>query len=200
VTLEDGRQIRAADVTFKPRRPRRVVIVGDTSDPSGLIPIARHPRPDLVIHEATASNELRDFAMRTGHSTPAMAGRFAKSLGARSLVLTHLSPRFFQATPNNRRTRPDDDGNFTSTDVLVDQAREAFGSDSVLAAHDFMTLALPAGGLVEAGEDDDYVYVPPEISGRGMPPPGEPVVAGSQRRPRQTRGPHVDPPALDILK
>lgn len=33
-------------------------------------------------------------AAQAGHSTARMAGRFADALGARTLVLTHFSPRF----------------------------------------------------------------------------------------------------------
>ena len=49
---------------------------------------------DLLSHEATFSSEMGEKARIAQHSTSAMAGAFARRLGAAQLVLTHFSSRF----------------------------------------------------------------------------------------------------------
>ena len=51
---------------------------------------------DLLSHEATFSSEMGDKARIAQHSTSAMAGAFARRLGAAQLVLTHFSSRFLE--------------------------------------------------------------------------------------------------------
>ncbi|KAI8367792.1 beta-lactamase-like protein [Blakeslea trispora] len=92
-----------------PKRPgRQVVILGDTKDPSSLIPLVDHPT--LLVHEATnaltrldlvenkgAEVTLEQVEERTkshGHSTPQMAAAFAKQIGCKKLILTHFSARY----------------------------------------------------------------------------------------------------------
>lgn len=103
VTLTDGTVLQGP----QPRNGRKLVILGDTFDPSPMIPIAQDA--DLLIHEATNAH-LPDFmpstrdddtyesvqqtAMSRGHSTPQMAGAFAKRIGAASLILNHFSARY----------------------------------------------------------------------------------------------------------
>ncbi|KAF7777465.1 hypothetical protein Agabi119p4_3537 [Agaricus bisporus var. burnettii] len=90
---------------------RKVVILGDTCDPSPIIPLCSNPRPSLLIHEATDSTispetddagrlskrQLPDVMKTTlarGHSTTSMAGEFAKLVNAQMLVLNHIGSRF----------------------------------------------------------------------------------------------------------
>jgi len=87
------------------------VVLGDTYDPSSLIPLCQDPSPTLLIHEATDSTispgrdpngklSKRDLqkVMKTtlarGHSTPVMAGEFAKRVRAQALVLNHIGSRY----------------------------------------------------------------------------------------------------------
>jgi ribonuclease Z len=86
---------------------RKIVILGDTSDPSAIIPLCISPPPSLLVHEATdayiprtiqphAKRTAQDILRKTlerGHSTPAMAGEFALKVGAKMLVLNHISGR-----------------------------------------------------------------------------------------------------------
>eukprot|EP01037_Dinobryon_pediforme_P039139 gene39139-47540_t len=84
---------------------RKVVIMGDTCDGSGIRSIAMDA--DMLIHEATkaytpflndyagtSGQDVRREAIFQGHSTPEMAAEFADSIRAKRLVLTHFSPRF----------------------------------------------------------------------------------------------------------
>jgi ribonuclease Z len=49
---------------------------------------------DLLIHEATYSEEFVSEAREYGHSTASQAARTARDAGARRLLLTHFSSRF----------------------------------------------------------------------------------------------------------
>lgn len=87
------------------------MVLGDTYDPSPLIPLCQDPSPTLLIHEATdstispgrdvngkLSKRSMEVVMKTtlarGHSTPVMAGEFAKRVGAQALVLNHIGSRY----------------------------------------------------------------------------------------------------------
>ena len=92
--------------------PRTIVILGDTSDASALIPLLADGNPvSLLIHEATdacipshidkygttgknrTDASVKAKAIEKGHSTPAMAGEFARKVGAERLVLNHIGAR-----------------------------------------------------------------------------------------------------------
>ncbi|KZT30434.1 hypothetical protein NEOLEDRAFT_1125983 [Neolentinus lepideus HHB14362 ss-1] len=87
--------------------PRKLVVLGDTSNPAHLIPLCAHPSPSLLVHEATdafiptsvdpqskrGKELVLEKCMERGHSTPEMAGAFAKVIGAKRLVLNHLGAR-----------------------------------------------------------------------------------------------------------
>ncbi|CCM01765.1 uncharacterized protein FIBRA_03831 [Fibroporia radiculosa] len=101
--LSDGTILRGP-----PHRPgRKIVILGDTYDPSPIADLAFDA--DLLIHEATNAHlpgidpntktedtheSVRKRAMSRGHSTPQMAGLFAKRIRAKRLLLNHFSPRY----------------------------------------------------------------------------------------------------------
>jgi ribonuclease Z len=82
-------------------RGRKIVILGDTYDPFSLSYIAMDC--DVLIHECTnaALPSLKEdtknvelLAKSRGHSTPQMAGIFAKSINAKVLLLNHFSNRY----------------------------------------------------------------------------------------------------------
>lgn len=88
----EGRTIHAADVVGAPRAGRRVVYSGDTRPCRATVEQARDA--DLLVHDATFSEEEAERARATGHSTAREAAEVAKRAGARRLVLTHLSARY----------------------------------------------------------------------------------------------------------
>lgn len=102
-----------------PLRPgRKITVLGDTSDPGAIIPLA--VGSDVLIHEATnawlpgvdpLTKGSEDYAAveerskSRGHSTPEMAGRFARAIGLGErqeaeeqreglLILNHFSSRY----------------------------------------------------------------------------------------------------------
>lgn len=92
VTLADGRVIEPSALVGPARPGRRVVITGDTRPCEATIQAARNA--DLLIHEATFSDEEADRARETGHSTAREAATVARESGARRLLLTHISARY----------------------------------------------------------------------------------------------------------
>ncbi|GAB0491632.1 hypothetical protein MMPV_002886 [Pyropia vietnamensis] len=74
------------------RTLRKVVLLGDTADSSAIAAAAEDA--DLLVHEATFASALADKAAIAAHSTAAMAGAFARAVGARRLHLTHFSSRY----------------------------------------------------------------------------------------------------------
>lgn len=92
-TTDSGKLVRSADYFAPARNSRKIVILGDTFDPRNISSLAMNA--DVLVHEATCSNEERNIALEYGHSTSGMAGEFAKKIKAKNLILTHFSPRNF---------------------------------------------------------------------------------------------------------
>lgn len=93
VKLPDGRTIISSKYMTKPRKGRKIVILGDTCDPRGIAELAMDA--DVLVHEATCSDSEKTVALEHYHSTAGMAGAFARSIRAKNLILTHFSPRNF---------------------------------------------------------------------------------------------------------
>lgn len=123
ITAPDGRVVEPEMVIGTPRRPRKIVILGDTCDPSALTEHAMDA--DVLVHEATCSNEDLTVALSRGHSTAGMAGDFAHKIRAKHLILNHFSPRGDHTNEYEESK---------AIRILVSQAREAFRSEFVYAA------------------------------------------------------------------
>lgn len=85
---------------------RKIVILGDTCDASGMAGLAQDA--SLLVHESTNAyipphidpksskqtpESVQEKALAYGHSTPAMAGDFARRINAQRLFLNHLSAK-----------------------------------------------------------------------------------------------------------
>jgi ribonuclease Z len=86
-----GRTVRREDVVGPPRPGRVLVYSGDSRPCRALTELSRGA--DLLIHEATFADELREEAVARGHSTAVEAARTAAEAGVKRLALTHVSPR-----------------------------------------------------------------------------------------------------------
>jgi ribonuclease Z len=123
VTLADGTVVQPAQVMGEARQGRKLVISGDTRPCAALAEAARDA--DLLIHEATFSDDEQARALETRHSTGREAGTVARDAAVKRLVLTHFSSR------HDVDPRP-----------LVDQAKQEYAGP-VDAAYDGLTIDLP---------------------------------------------------------
>ncbi|CAE6455271.1 unnamed protein product [Rhizoctonia solani] len=135
--------------------PRRLVCLGDTSSASHIAPlcISEGIYPSLVVHESTNAwipphvdrhhlyggarktpQSVREKAISKGHSTPDMAGAFARAVRAERLALIHFSAMFKDPSPSNPIMRE-----------IARQATVAWGRRGVdaIAAHDLHWMDIP---------------------------------------------------------
>jgi ribonuclease Z len=123
VTLADGRTFEGADFCGPTIKGRSVVYCTDTTYCRTAVELSRGA--DLLIHEATFADADEGLAVRSTHSTASMAGRVGMEAGARRLLLTHFSPRYFP-------------GNQTGPEDLLREARAVFPDAEM--AHDFLSV------------------------------------------------------------
>lgn len=92
VETSEGEVVRP-DQVLGPKRPgRQIVYTGDTRPCESVLQASRHV--DLLIHESTFDESLRERASETGHSTALEAARVADEASAKRLILTGISPRY----------------------------------------------------------------------------------------------------------
>ncbi len=93
---------------------------------------------DVLVHEATFTEEERDRAFETGHSTARQAAEIAREAGVRLLALTHLSTRYGGAE-------------------IRDEARAVF--ERTVVPRDFDAIEVP---FAEKGEPELERFEPAE--------------------------------------
>ena len=84
--------IDPSEVVGPPRRGRKVVLAGDTTPFETTAAAAGGA--DLLVHEATFTEEEDARARETRHSTARGAAELAAGAEVRLLALTHVSPRY----------------------------------------------------------------------------------------------------------
>jgi ribonuclease Z len=93
VTLADGRTVTPDQVLGPPRPGRKIVMTGDTAPSEEIVEAAWEA--DVLVTEATFSEEERTRAEETLHQTAAQAAEIARRANVGLLALTHLSSRYF---------------------------------------------------------------------------------------------------------
>jgi len=92
VEMEDGTVISSQDIVGHPRPGDSFAYITDTSYCPNSVKLAMNA--NILIHEATFSENLSDKAVETGHSTSIDAARVANEAQAKLLVITHFSARY----------------------------------------------------------------------------------------------------------
>ena len=93
LTLLDGKRI-TPDQVLGPARPgRKIVVTGDTAPSDDVVEASWGA--DVLVTEATFSDEDRERAEETLHQTATQAAEIASRAGVGLLALTHLSSRYF---------------------------------------------------------------------------------------------------------
>jgi ribonuclease Z len=137
----------APEDVIGPQRPgRRVVLSGDTA-PCEAVRMAA-VGADVLVHEATFTDDELDRAMQTGHSTARQAAEIAAECDVRMLALTHVSTRY-----TGREVRQEARAVFPRTEL----------------PRDFDTIEVP---YAERGEPEVIPWRP-----SGAPPRADPGVS-----------------------
>ena len=112
--------VRPEDVMGKPRPGRTIALTGDTSPCHSTVAAAADA--DLLIHDASFSEEEVQRAADTGHSTVGQAAAVAREAHVKMLALVHISSRYHVGT-------------------VLDEAREVF--EPSFAPRDFDVVEIP---------------------------------------------------------
>ncbi|MHA1238491.1 MAG: ribonuclease Z [Candidatus Odinarchaeia archaeon] len=125
VTLEDGRTVYPEEVMGPPRPGRKIVYSGDTRPCENVLKLSKNA--DVLIHDSTFDEELKENAIISGHSTSTEAAQLARDAGVKKLILFHISTRYRDIT------------------LLEKQARKIFPNTQ--AARDFMEIKVEASSI-----------------------------------------------------
>ncbi|RLI76211.1 ribonuclease Z [Archaeoglobales archaeon] len=114
----NGKIITPEMVIGKPRKGRKIVYTGDTRPCEKTVEIAKDA--DVLIHDASFTFDLKEWAIESKHSTAREAAEIAKKANVKKLILTHISARYSKdITP------------------LLSEAKEIF--ENTVIAEDFMS-------------------------------------------------------------
>lgn len=103
VTAEDGRTVTPEEVVGPSRAGRSLVFSSDTRPNPGLTELAAGA--DMLVHDATFTDEHAERAAETGHSTARQAAATAAAAGAGRLWLWHFSQRYRDVEVHLREAR-----------------------------------------------------------------------------------------------
>lgn len=112
--------VRPEDVMGEPRPGRTIALTGDTAPCHSTVAAAADA--DLLIHDASFSEEEVQRAADTGHSTVGQAAAVAREAHVKMLALVHISSRYHVGT-------------------VLDEARDVF--EPSFAPRDFDEIEIP---------------------------------------------------------
>ena len=93
LTLANGRIVKPEDVLGEPIPGTKYVHIGDVGRTDNIMEVCRDA--DTLVIEATYIDDDADMARSFGHMTAAQAARLAQEAGVKTLILTHLSRRYY---------------------------------------------------------------------------------------------------------
>ena len=146
IELDNGIKIHSDEFLGPSKKGRKVSILGDTCDSSGLIPVCNNS--DLLLHESTMENALVAKAIEYGHSTPEMAAKFAVLANSNKLCLIHLSPRY----------RPKLSLEFEETERDINKSEETITSD--ILKNEAEQYLRTVDSKIEVVVADDFLVLP----------------------------------------
>ena len=88
----DGRSIKYKEVTVSGNKARSYAYCADTKYDEKIIPFIKDV--DVLYHESTFLEELKNKASKTNHSTPNQAAKIALNANSKMLILGHFSARY----------------------------------------------------------------------------------------------------------
>lgn len=94
ITLDDGRRIAPDDVLGEEISGAKYIHIGDVGRTDNIIDHCRNATALTI--EATYLDSEDDMASQFGHLTAAKAAQLAVECGIKTLILTHLSRRYFE--------------------------------------------------------------------------------------------------------
>ncbi|MEM2875672.1 MAG: ribonuclease Z [Candidatus Bathyarchaeia archaeon] len=94
--MPDGRVINPEMVMGPKKAGRKIVYSGDSRPTEAVVHLAKNA--DVLIHEATFGEDLKERAELDGHSTFSEAAEVALRAGVKKLFLTHISARYRDVT------------------------------------------------------------------------------------------------------
>jgi ribonuclease Z len=120
VTSEGGEEVAPGQVMGPSRAGRTIAITGDTAPCRATVEAARGA--ELLVHDASFSEEEAQRAADTGHSTVGQAAAVAREAEVKLLALVHISSRYHVGK-------------------VLEEAREVF--EPTLAPRDFDLIDIP---------------------------------------------------------
>ncbi len=127
--LQRGESVRVKNHIIEPsmvigtsRHGRKIVYSGDTRPCESIEKESRGA--DLLIHDATLADDLKDWAIETKHSTSKEAAILSKNAKVKQLILTHISSRYSE-----------------NAELLLIDAKGVF--EKVKLAEEFMEIEIP---------------------------------------------------------
>ena len=104
-SLKNGEDYKTAEGTIIPNREmttdplpvRKYAYCSDTVYTEDIIPDIKDA--DLIYHEATFMEDMKDRARQTMHSTATDAAKIAKAANAKKLIISHFSARYKDLAP-----------------------------------------------------------------------------------------------------
>jgi ribonuclease Z len=111
-----GRIVHPEEVMGPPRPGRSVVYTGDTAPCDPVRRLAE--KATVLIHEATAAQELEQEANTWGHSSTRQAAECARVAEVGALFLTHFSARYKELAPLEEEARLVYPGSTAARDLL----------------------------------------------------------------------------------